>query len=177
MLINRFSEVFKFGFCDRVDSFFWMRPRKNQLKVVYSFVNRLIVPAYFAFSIVLLQASIANGQVSMRNNSSVVNIQYAGSNVVNTVRKELLPGLREDPQRHYKLAVPFLSLPANSSSFDGDSYWMGSVTTQSYNRGKIGRYYYWDMLGNLQGSYLFFDVAGKGKRGLKLVFPRQRTSF
>ena len=137
----------------------------------------LIVPVYFAFSIVLLQASIANGQVSIRNNSSVVTLQYAGGNFINSVRKELLPGLREDQQRNYKLAVPVLSLQTNSSSFDGDSYWMGSVTTQSYNRGKIGRYYYWDMLGNLQGSHLFFDVAGKGKRGLKLVFPRQRTSF
>ena len=86
-------------------------------------------------------------------------------------------GLRGDRQMNYKLAIPFMSLPLNSRAFSADSYWMGSVTTQSYNRGKIGRYYYWDMLGNLQGSHLFLDVAGKGKRGLKLVFPRQRTFF
>ena len=137
----------------------------------------LIVKYSIAFSIVLLEASVAAGQVGEWNNSPVVSPHYNATNFANTIKKEFLPGLREDRQSNYKLAIPVLSLPSTSSTFAGESFWMGSVTTQSYNRGKIGRYYYWDMLGNLQGSHLFLDVAGKGKRGLKLVFPRQRTSF
>jgi hypothetical protein len=130
----------------------------------------------FALSIVVLQVPVATGQVDVRNNAPAFSLPYAEVTSPK-MTKVHFTRLREDRQRHYKLAVPFMSLPLNNSSFSGDPYWMGSVTTQSYNRGKIGRYYYWDMLGNLQGSHLFLDVAGKRKRGLKLVFPRQRTFF
>jgi len=136
----------------------------------------LIVQFSFAFSIVVLQVAVATGQVGVRNNAA--DFSFLDAEVPSgTITKAHFMGLREDRQTHYKLAVPFMSLPMNTSSFSGDPYWMGSVTTQSYNRGKIGRYYYWDMQGNLQGSHLFLDVAGKRKRGLKLVFPRQRTFF
>ncbi len=136
----------------------------------------LIVQFSFAFSIVVLQIPVATGQVGVRNNASAFSLPDAEV-PSGTMTKVHFTGLREDRQTHYKLAIPFMSLPMNTSSFSGDPYWMGSVTTQSYNRGKIGRYYYWDMQGNLQGSHLFLDVAGKRKRGLKLVFPRQRTLF
>ena len=136
----------------------------------------LIVQFSFAFSIVVLQIPVATGQVGVRNNAATFSLPDAEV-PSGTITKVHFTGLREDRQTHYKLAIPFMSLPMNTSSFSGDPYWMGSVTTQSYNRGKIGRYYYWDMQGNLQGSHLFLDVAGKRKRGLKLVFPRQRTFF
>lgn len=136
----------------------------------------LIVLLAFALSIVVLQVPVATGQVDLRNNAAAFSLPDAEL-PSGTITKAHFTGLREDRQTHYKLAVPFMSLPLNTSSFSGDTYWMGSVTTQSYNRGKIGRYYYWDMQGNLQGSHLFLDVAGKKKRGLKLVFPRQRTFF
>ena len=136
----------------------------------------LIVQFSFAFSIVVLQIPVATDQVGVRNNASAFSLPDAEV-PSGTITKVHFTGLREDRQTHYKLAIPFMSLPMNTSSFSGDPYWMGSVTTQSYNRGKIGRYYYWDMQGNLQGSHLFLDVAGKRKRGLKLVFPRQRTFF
>lgn len=58
-------------------------------------------------------------------------------------------------------------------SFKSGTYWMGSMTTQSYNKGKLGRYYMWDVQGNLQESRMFIDVAGRNKRGLKLVFTRR----
>jgi hypothetical protein len=63
----------------------------------------------------------------------------------------------------------------NSSSIThrGESYYMGTMTTQSYNRGKLGTFYYWDVQGNLRESKFFLDIAGKNKRGLKLVFPRR----
>jgi hypothetical protein len=58
-------------------------------------------------------------------------------------------------------------------TFKSGTYWMGSITTQSFNKGKLGRYYMWDVQGNLQESRMFLDVAGKNKRGLKLVFQRR----
>jgi hypothetical protein len=61
----------------------------------------------------------------------------------------------------------------NSYSFKSGIYWMGSITTQSYNQGKLGTYYMWDVQGNLRESRMFVDVAGKNKRGLKLVFRRR----
>lgn len=94
------------------------------------------------------------------------------------ITKWSLPGLRGDKQATvYRSSSPLLTLPVNTTSLQGDSYWMGSITTQSYNDGKIGRFYYWDIQGNLRGSYLFLDIAGRNKRGLKLVFPRHRSVF
>lgn len=138
----------------------------------------LIVQFLFVFCVVVLQVFSAAGQVGVRNNAlAIVSLPDGGVPSGSSITKEYFKGFREDPQTNYKPAVPFLSLPVSNCAFSGESYWIGSITTQSYNRGKIGRYYYWDMLGNLQGSHLFLDVAGKGKRGLKLVFPRQRTFF
>lgn len=62
---------------------------------------------------------------------------------------------------------------ASSASINGENYWMGTMTTQSYNKGKLGTYYFWDVQGNLRESRMFLDIAGKNKRGLKLVFPRR----
>jgi hypothetical protein len=90
------------------------------------------------------------------------------------VRRWSLPGFTPD-RDIYAASRPMLRPSVNTTSMLGDSFWMGSVTTQSYNRGKVGRYYYWDVQGNLRGSLLFVDIAGKHKRGLKLVFPRHRV--
>ena len=80
---------------------------------------------------------------------------------------------RPDRQQHYRPR----SIPLNTvtgSMQQADMYWMSSMTTQSYNRGKIGRFYLWDVQGNLRESQMFFDIAGKNKRGLKLVFSKFR---
>jgi hypothetical protein len=61
----------------------------------------------------------------------------------------------------------------SSTSHRGESYYMGTMTTQSYNQGKLGTFYFWDVQGNLRESKFFLDIAGKNKRGLKLVFPRR----
>ena len=70
-----------------------------------------------------------------------------------------------------------MTLPVSTTALLGEFYWIGSTTRQSYNDGKIGRTYYWDMQGNLRGSMLFIDIAGKGKRGIKLAFARHRALF
>lgn len=83
-----------------------------------------------------------------------------------------VPGLMADENQHQNMRTPYLASATGSTFNSGDLYWMSSVTTQSYNRGKLGTYYYWDVQGNLRESRMFFDIAGKNKRGLKLVFPR-----
>lgn len=62
---------------------------------------------------------------------------------------------------------------ASTVSFKTENYWMSAMTTQSYNQGKLGTYYLWDVQGNLRESRTFLDIAGKNKRGLKLVFRRR----
>ena len=60
-----------------------------------------------------------------------------------------------------------------SATYRGDAYYLGTMTSQSYNNGKLGTFYFWDVQGNLRESKFFVDIAGKNKRGLKLVFPRR----
>ena len=63
---------------------------------------------------------------------------------------------------------------AQTTTYTGESgttYWTGNITSQSYGKGKWGTFYYWDVQGNLRDMKGFIDIAGKNKRGLKLVFP------
>ncbi len=81
--------------------------------------------------------------------------------------------LRADVAQQYLLPSPVLAnLPA-FQNLPGETYWMGQVTTQSYNQGKLGTFYYWDLQGNLRETKFFIDVAGGKKRGLKIVIPRR----
>ena len=125
----------------------------------------------------LLNSAVATGQGSYAPGTplSFASHDYDGGEL--SSRKWSLPGLTSDRPRTYRPSRPYLSQPVNTSSLLGNSYWMGSVTSQSFNQGKFGRYYYWDVQGNLRGSHLFLDIAGKNKRGLKLVFPRHRVLF
>jgi hypothetical protein len=81
--------------------------------------------------------------------------------------------IKADRQTHNRLRIPLLMMKGQSNIFMGESYWAGTITTQSYNRGKLGTFYYWDVQGNLRESKFFLDIAGKNKRGLKLVIPRR----
>jgi len=82
-------------------------------------------------------------------------------------------GLTRDYQHTFRSRSPLLIALASSNTSKGQHYWMGSMTTQSYNQGKLGTYYLWDLQGNLAESRTFLDIAGKNKRGLKLVFRRR----
>jgi hypothetical protein len=80
------------------------------------------------------------------------------------------------PSYHYKKIKhkPSSIWLAQTTSYTGESgttYWTGNITTQSYGKGKWGTFYYWDVQGNLRDMKGFIDIAGKNKRGLKLVFP------
>jgi hypothetical protein len=50
-------------------------------------------------------------------------------------------------------------------------YFLGSTSTQSFNKGKFGTIYYYDVMGNMRYARTFIDIAGKNKRGLKLLLP------
>lgn len=133
----------------------------------------------FAIIFVMLFEFTAFSQFSVPKNTLPLTCFLSERNTYANaiIKKWSFPGFTGDKQSIYKPAIPLMTLPVNTTALLGDSYWMGSVTTQSYNQGKIGRYYYWDIQGNLRGSYLFLDIAGKNKRGLKLVFPRHRAIF
>ncbi|MEO8473875.1 MAG: hypothetical protein ABI477_16865 [Chryseolinea sp.] len=92
-------------------------------------------------------------------------------------KRWFLPGLKPDKQLTFRSSSTYRMLASNSHQFAGDPYWVGTVTQQSYNKGKIGRFYYWDLQGNLRDSFLFVDIAGRNRRGLKLVFPQHRALF
>lgn len=87
-------------------------------------------------------------------------------------KQTFIPGLLADQSQYYKIRalIPtdqYLLNPRPTGHFA----WIGSVTSQSFNNGKFGTFYYWDMQGNLQGARGFIDLAGKNKRGFKLLFP------
>jgi hypothetical protein len=82
-----------------------------------------------------------------------------------------IPGLLTDPTINYKLLSPVMFA---SSGYDyrmqNNFFWTGNVTTMSYNKGKFGTYFYWDVQGDLCGTKGFIDISGRNKRGLKLTF-------
>jgi hypothetical protein len=92
--------------------------------------------------------------------------------------KHSKPGLRlfADRMQYYKPKSLFFNVPGGSV-YPADMYWMGSMTTQSYNHGKIGRFYVWDVQGNLRESQIFIDISRKNSHGLKLVFSKFRFGF
>lgn len=132
----------------------------------------------FILTFVFLLTEVMNAQGQLRSQGIRAKAYMTSTEPAIKVKRWFLPGLLPDKDRTaYKPSVAHLSLPMTTTALMGDDYWIGSITQQSYNQGKIGRYYYWDLQGNLRGSYLFLDIAGKNKRGLKLVFPRHRALF
>ena len=81
----------------------------------------------------------------------------------------LFTGIKADPQLNYNYASPWLSNWAISPG--GQPYWLSGTTTQSFNHGKFGTIYYYDQMGNMRYASPFIDIAGKNKRGLKLLLP------
>lgn len=74
-----------------------------------------------------------------------------------------------DGQTYSRYSSPWLTQWPGTTP--GQAYWLGSTTTQSFNKGKFGTIYYYDMLGNMRYARTFIDIAGKNKRGLKLLLP------
>ena len=92
---------------------------------------------------------------------------------VNTVpQKAFFKRFTPDPIQNVKQNSPSLTNLAYSDMRSPNNFfWTGTVTTMSYNKGRFGTLYYWDVQGNLRGTRGFIDLSGKEKRGFKLVFP------
>jgi len=121
--------------------------------------------AFLAVALLFLSTDVVKGQFATTQSSSILN-HFAD------VKKSInIPTGNPDYKYGHKVASPMY---LNVLSAPGDSFWTGSVSAQSFNNGKFGRFYCWDAQGNLRSSYLFVDISGKKKRGLKLVFPKHR---
>jgi hypothetical protein len=103
---------------------------------------------------------------------SVEQPYHLSKNIFAVPQKTWIPGLVADPQRNYQYVSPVL-LPLSTLDWrmQNNFFWSGTVTTLSFNKGKFGSYFYWDVQGNLRGTRGFIDLSGKNKRGFKLVFP------
>ncbi len=84
--------------------------------------------------------------------------------------RTVIPGLLADPTGNYKLMSPMMLASSGYDYRMQNNFFTGNVTTMSYNKGKFGTYFYWDVQGNLRGTKGFIDISGKNKRGLKLTF-------
>jgi hypothetical protein len=91
--------------------------------------------------------------------------------ILTTSTKTVIPGLLADPSGNYRISSPsMLSSSFNDWRMQSNFFWTANVTTMSYNKGKFGTYFYWDVQGNLRGTRGFIDISGRNKRGLKLTF-------
>lgn len=124
----------------------------------------------------LLSILFAAVALAQSQNSSLTDFYSAELRSLNDnpfQHKALWPKYFSADRQQQSQLSPIYALLNNNYTTRGGSYWMGSMTTQSYNKGKFGTYYLWDMQGNLRESRTFLDIAGKNKRGLKLVFRRR----
>jgi hypothetical protein len=98
--------------------------------------------------------------------------EYFHSIIYPTQTKTFIPNVLSDPVRNVRQTSPLLTNLSYSDWRSSNTFfWTGAVTTMSYNKGKFGTLYYWDVQGNLRGTRGFIDISGKDKRGFKLVFP------
>ncbi|MEQ8425898.1 MAG: hypothetical protein RIA63_14365 [Cyclobacteriaceae bacterium] len=90
----------------------------------------------------------------------------------NTTSTDFVQFTQYGNTNRHRLNSPRLTQTATTNADRrGATYWTSSITMQSYGKGKWGTFYYWDVQGNLREMKGFIDIAGKNKRGLKLVFP------
>jgi hypothetical protein len=119
---------------------------------------------FLAAVLLVFSADVVKGQLAVSQSSSVLN--HFAEAICKPIRISVGNGdqiYKNTPAMHLNI----LSVP-------GDPIWTGAITAQSFKNGKFGRFYCWDTQGNLRSSYLYVDISGKGKRGLKLVFPKHR---
>ena len=124
------------------------------------------------FGVMTMISAMAQNQ-----NPLLTSVNFNGlssGNSESLLRKSVWPQFfSPDPQQLVRPTGPMAITLTSSTTFKGENYWMDAMTTQSYNQGKLGTYYLWDVQGNLRESRMFLDIAGKNKRGLKLIFRRR----
>jgi hypothetical protein len=77
-------------------------------------------------------------------------------------------GWKADPMITHQFTSPWSTTwPATGPG----NYWLSSTMTQSFQQGKFGTIYYYDMQSNMRYARTFLDISGKNKRGIKLLLP------
>ncbi len=117
---------------------------------------------WFSVSFLLIGA-VASGQLIPAASPS------AADYLNDTNRATSYLAWKSDPQTFSRYSSPGLTQWPGAAG--GQAYWLGTTTTQSFNRGKFGTIYYYDVMGNMRYARTFIDIAGKNKRGLKLLLP------
>jgi hypothetical protein len=120
--------------------------------------------AFLAAVFLFLSTDVVKGQFAAAQSSSILNHFVEVNKTIN------IPVVSSG-QKYKHVTVPPTYL---NMSVPGDHFSTGSVSAQSFNHGKFGRFYCWDAQGNLRSSYLFVDISGKKKRGLKLALAKHR---
>lgn len=127
---------------------------------------------YWLVGCFLVTISHSYGQFQSETKTLTLNKQSSELAYLNVSNNSISNGgLQADPQTYYRYASPWSTFWPGTSGNMGQTYWLGSTTTQSFNKGKFGTIYYYDMLGNMRYARTFIDIAGKNKRGLKLLLP------
>lgn len=121
--------------------------------------------AFFAAILFVLSTNAVEAQLALSQSSSVLNHFV-------DIAKPIKLSIGKPSVNLMHSTRPTMNL--NALSTPGGQFWTGSVSAQSFQNGKFGRFYYWDGQGNLRSSSLFFDISGKGKRGPKLVLSKHR---
>lgn len=114
-------------------------------------------------------ASSASGQFFQK--TSAVNYLSLESSYL---KKTPSSWLYADRQVVARYSSPWLTTWPGSAS---EPYWLATTTTQSFNNGKFGTIYYYVMAGNFRQSASFIDIAGKNKRGIKLLLPNFQQRY
>ena len=120
---------------------------------------------FLAAVILFFSTGVVKGQLAVTQSSSILN-HFATPKPL-----KIFVGR---PDRTYTYNVYAVPMSVNVLSVPGDASWTGSISAQSFHNGKFGRFYCWDAQGNLRSSYLFLDISGKKKRGLKLALAKHR---
>lgn len=100
----------------------------------------------------------------LRTNSLPTATQYLSA----TQRQPVLFGWKADQMATQRFTSPWLtSWPTAGPG----NYWLSGTMTQSFQQGKFGTIYYYDMQSNMRYARTFVDISGKNKRGFKLLLP------
>jgi hypothetical protein len=123
---------------------------------------------YWLLTCFVLFSGLASGQFRpLRSQPVAIDLPSEKAYFMGNHKSSHFGGWHSDPQFMYKYNNPRQTIsPVNSGS-----YWLGGTTTQSFNNGKFGTIYYYDIMGNMQYARTFIDIAGKNKRGLKILLP------
>ncbi len=113
---------------------------------------------------VILLSGYSGLAQELRANALPTASQYLNA----TQGQPVLFGWKADQMVTRRFSSPWLT---SWPSAGPGNYWLSTTMTQSFQQGKFGTIYYYDMQSNMRYARTFVDISGKNKRGLKLLLP------